>query len=277
MGKHGMEHPADVDGALDRLVRRPEVGPSRWRHPAVARLLYAPGVEQALAASAPGQRVLDVGAGLGSVARALALAGRHVTALDAAAVACAGARRTLQGTAAVVVEARFGPADGLAAGSFDVIRFGRVLHHVPDLAAAVDHAVELLVVGGRVVVEEFAPEQIDERLAGWLSVQAEALAAAGVALDALPPSAARSLADWQAKVARLALIPAAVVQAAVARRFALGAARWEAGLWPDVAKRIVDPAQAGTIAHRLAAAEAEGVCSGALPGVILRFEGTRYD
>lgn len=277
MGRHGIEHPPDVDAALDRLVPRLDLGPIRWRHPDVAREIYRPSVEQALGATRPGQRVLDAGSGLGSVARALALAGREVVAIDGDADACTGARRTLSGTDGQVVQAWFGPDDGLALGSFDVIRFGRVLHHVVDLAAALDHALELLIDDGSVIVEEFAPECIDRCLADWLIMQAAALEAAGEVLDDPPSDAAAFLDDWQVKIARMQLISAATVRSALDERFALGDVYWQGGIWADIAKRVVAPDRAGVIAHRMAEAEDGAVRAGQLPGVVMRLVGHRHD
>ncbi len=275
MAKHGMDHPPDVDAALDRLVPRPDLGASRWRHPVVARAIYAPSVEQALTATTAGQHVLDVGAGSGSVARAMALEGRDVVAIDGDPNACAGARRTLTGTDAEVIEAWFGPGDGLSAGSFDVIRFGLVLHHVQDLDGVLDHAQELLRDGGTVVVEEFGAELIDERLAAWLVEQANALARAGVQLDDAPHDPATFLEDWHAKVAHMQLLPAATVRAAIEQRFDVGTVRFECGRWSDVAKRVVDEAAAAAAATTLALAERAGVADGSLPGVFMRLEGRR--
>lgn len=272
---HGMQHPPDLDAALDRLVPRPDLGIHRWRHPVVVRAIYAPSVDQALTATAPGQRVLDVGAGAGTVARELARAGRVVTAIDADPAACSAARRTLAGTDATVVEGAFGPDAGFAPASFDAIRFGRMLHHATDVPAVLDVAHALLVPHGVVIVEEFAPERIDERIAGWLVDRCAALAADGVALDDPVADAAAFVRDWTAKIGRAGLVPAADVAAAIAERFAVSAPAWEAGIWPDVAKRIRDADAAAVWTPRLAADEAAGVAAGALPPVVLRLEGRR--
>ncbi len=241
----------------------------------MVRAIYAPSAAQALAATAPGQRVLDVGAGAGTVARELALAGRRVTAIDTDPAACSAARLTLAGTDATVVEGSFGSDAAFAPMSFDAIRFGRMLHHAADVDAALDAAHALLVPGGAVIIEEFAPERIDRRIADWLVDRCAALAADGVAVDDPVEDAAAFLGDWSAKIARAGLVPAAEVAVAVADRFAVGPPAWEAGLWPDVAKRIHEDAAAAVWTARLEADEAARVAAGALPAVVLRLEGRR--
>jgi SAM-dependent methyltransferase len=268
-----MKHPAGVDGALDRLAYRPDIGELRWRHPGVVRRVYVPSVAQALAATTPGARVLDVGCGFASVARALALQGRIVLAIDGDPNAIAGAEVTLHGTDAVARLVEFGADDGLEPRSFDVIRFGRVLHHIPDLAGAVAHTATLLAPGGVVIVEEFAPERIDERSAAWLVDRAAALAADGIVLEGAPADAAVLLSSWRERVARMLLHSAEAVAAALRERFSFGAERWEGGLWAELGKRLVDPDTAADVAARLVAEENAAIVAGNLPAVTLRLEG----
>lgn len=245
----------------------------RWRHPGVVRRIYAPGVAQALAATESGDRVLDVGCGLGSVARALALAGRDVVAIDGDPDAVAGAEITLAGSEGRAAVVEFGSGDGLEPGSFDAIRFGRVLHHIPDLAAAVDHTAALLAPGGVVIVEEFGPERFEERLAAWVAGQAAVLADEGIELEG-PPIDATELAEaWRARTRHMHLHPVGAVVDALSARFALGPERWEGGIWADLGKRLVDPETATAVADRLAAAEDEAVAAGEIPAVVLRVEG----
>jgi SAM-dependent methyltransferase len=96
-------------------------------------------------------RVLEIGCGDGKVALALAANGHDVTAIDP--VAPDGPifeRVTLE---------EFAPAQ-----PFDVAVASRSLHHVADLALAVDKIAQLAPL---LVVDEFAWDRFDKRTAAW--------------------------------------------------------------------------------------------------------------
>ena len=63
---------------------------------------------------------------------------------------------------------------------FDVVLFSRSLHHVPDLAAAVDRACALLQPGGLVVADEFALEQTNSATAAWFYGMLDLLESTGL-------------------------------------------------------------------------------------------------
>ena len=170
---------SDLVADLAALRPRPDLGATLWRHPALILRLYQPAVAFALRSCEGRRRVLDVGAGYGTVALELARAGHEVTALDASPEACAIARRTLDGAEATVIEGAFG-AEDLRDGSFDAIRFGRSLHHMADVDAAAERAALLLAPGGVVVIDEFCAERIDRATASWLASIATSLTKAGV-------------------------------------------------------------------------------------------------
>jgi len=130
-------------------------------------------------------RVLEVGCGNGSLARALADAGHAVTAIDP---------RAPEGEIFV----RVGLEDFEDASGFDAIIASVALHHVHDLAAGVDRIHELLLPGGVLVLEEFASERFAGATARWYYHQRLALAALG--RDDSPPRGSFDawLADWQA-------------------------------------------------------------------------------
>jgi len=119
-------------------------------------------------------RLLDVGCGSGQVSAALITQGFDVVGLDpdpeVVQVAVeAGVR---------AVEASF--LDYGSEELFDVVLFSRSLHHVPDLAAAVDRACALLQPGGLVVADEFALEQTDSATAAWFYGMLDLLESTGL-------------------------------------------------------------------------------------------------
>jgi SAM-dependent methyltransferase len=112
----------------------------------------------------PPARVLEVGCGRGELARTLARRGYDIVAIDPHAPAGDIFR-------AVTLEA-FTDAD-----SFDVVIADRSLHHIADLAGALDKVHDSLVRGGRVLVREHAWERFDEGTAKWYRARRTADAA----------------------------------------------------------------------------------------------------
>jgi SAM-dependent methyltransferase len=97
---------------------------------------------------APPARVLEVGCGEGELACALAAAGHRVLAIDPEAPEGPLFRRT---TIENLDET----------GSFDATVASRSLHHVTDLARALDKVVAVLRPGGLFIVDDFAWERLD--------------------------------------------------------------------------------------------------------------------
>ncbi|HEV2875297.1 MAG TPA: class I SAM-dependent methyltransferase [Thermoleophilaceae bacterium] len=129
-------------------------------------------------------RVLEVGCGAGDLARAVARLGYEMVAIDPKAPA--------GGIFEPVSLEEFS-----GSGPFDAALANRALHHIPDLAGALDKVARLLRPGGRLIVHEHAWERMDEPTARWY------LARRAV----LDPTAAASvedcLAGWNADHARL--------------------------------------------------------------------------
>ena len=103
--------------------------------------------------SARGQKVLEIGCGLGTDGAQFALAGADYTGIDLTDAAVSLARRrfelfNLQGSF------RTADAEGLdfADESFDVVYSHGVLHHTPDTAQAVREIHRVLRPGGRAIV-----------------------------------------------------------------------------------------------------------------------------
>lgn len=109
----------------------------------------------------PGERVLEVGAGLGQFARAMATAtGERVVAVERSAEQLGRARQLAeQAGDAAIVDWREGDALALPLsaaewGSFDVAHARFLLEHVPDPQAVVTAMARAVKPGGRVVIED---------------------------------------------------------------------------------------------------------------------------
>jgi SAM-dependent methyltransferase len=112
---------------------------------------------------APGERVIDVGCGLGQLSRDMArLVGDagNVLGIERSAEQLLVARQLALGdSAALRVEFRQGDADRLPLdnsewGSFDVAHARFLLEHVPDPVAVVRQMVQAVRPGGRIVLED---------------------------------------------------------------------------------------------------------------------------
>jgi SAM-dependent methyltransferase len=103
---------------------------------------------------APPARVLEVGAGDGTLAAELAAGGYDVVAIDPAG----GAPHVVQ---VPLLELDEPP------GSFTAAVAVTSLHHVEPLAESCRHLAELLPPGARLVVDEFDVGAYDERAARW--------------------------------------------------------------------------------------------------------------
>ncbi|MCE6999237.1 class I SAM-dependent methyltransferase [Saccharothrix sp. S26] len=120
-------------------------------------------------------RVLEAGCGRGALAAALADLGHRVTGVDRDADMAAAARE--RGVTVVEADIRE------VSGEHDVVLFTRSLHHADDLDGILAHARRLLVPGGRIIIEEFAWELVDEAAADFVYDNGALLVAAGL-LDA---------------------------------------------------------------------------------------------
>ena len=113
----------------------------------------------------PPARLLEVGAGDGELARALADAGYDVLAIDP--------KPSGAGVRPVPLHELDEPA-----ASFDAALAVTSLHHVEPLEGSVGRLAELLKPGALLVVDEFDVAAFDERAAGWWLRQRQALGAA---------------------------------------------------------------------------------------------------
>jgi SAM-dependent methyltransferase len=129
-------------------------------------------------------RVLEIGCGAGDLACAVARLGYRIVAIDPKAP---------DGDIFESVSLE----EFAGRGAFDAAVANRALHHIPDLAGALDKVARLLRPGGRLIVHEHAWERMDARTARWY-LEHRAL------IDPAAPASVEScLADWTADHAGL--------------------------------------------------------------------------
>jgi SAM-dependent methyltransferase/DNA-binding HxlR family transcriptional regulator len=107
--------------------------------------------------------VLDVGTGTGRVLSLLAPRARRAVGIDLSPAMLGLARAALDPGAHPNVQVRHGDMYHLPFGraSVDLVVFHQVLHYADDAAAAVAEAARCLRPGGRVLVVDFAPHQVE--------------------------------------------------------------------------------------------------------------------
>jgi SAM-dependent methyltransferase/DNA-binding transcriptional ArsR family regulator len=108
--------------------------------------------------------VLDVGTGTGRVLALLAPRTRRAVGIDLSPAMLGVARAALDPAAHPNVQVRHGDMYHLPFGhdAVDLVVFHQVLHYADDAAAAVAEAARCLRPGGRVLVVDFAPHQVEE-------------------------------------------------------------------------------------------------------------------
>ena len=108
------------------------------------------------------RRVLEIGCGSGELAASLLQDGISLVAIDNEADSIAAAR-------ALGVDARIAPWPDFEDGLFDAVLFTCSLHHMHPLDRALQRAADTLVIGGRLIVEDFAYETADEKTLQWFA------------------------------------------------------------------------------------------------------------
>jgi SAM-dependent methyltransferase len=104
--------------------------------------------------------ILEVGCGAGELAACLSREGYAVVAIDSDRDSVAAAQR-------LGVDARMAMWPDFNGGQFDAVLFTRSLHHIHPLDESVGRARESLAEGGRIIVEDFAYDSVDEKTLRW--------------------------------------------------------------------------------------------------------------
>lgn len=114
-------------------------------------------------------RILDVGCGRGALARRLSELGHRVSGVEPDPECVRVARAS--GVDAHAASFPSGDLSALGALRFDALVFSRTLHHIDPLEAGLERAAELLVAGGRIIVEDFAFTDVTARDVRWLHAE----------------------------------------------------------------------------------------------------------
>lgn len=160
-------------------------------------------------------QLIEVGCGEGHVAQALSDRGYRVVGLDADGETVAGAKER----GAPVVLATWPEFDS---EPVDAITFTRSLHHIEDLPRAVQKARDMLKPQGKLLIEDFAFDAVDQRTITWLVnvVQGQALVNTG-ASDFLSHliSAEDPAEIWRCHHEEHGVHPAEAIHRSIAERF----------------------------------------------------------
>ena len=108
----------------------------------------------------PATRLLEVGCGLGDLALTLSENGFDVHAIDPSEKAVKSAReKNIRATQSNI--------ENFHEAGFDAILFTRSLHHIHPIGTCLDAAISKLNSGGRLILEDFGFELVDENTAVW--------------------------------------------------------------------------------------------------------------
>ncbi|MGH3138022.1 MAG: class I SAM-dependent methyltransferase [Gaiellaceae bacterium] len=181
----------------------------------------------------PPARVLEVGCGRGELAHALAKRGFEVIAIDPSAP---------EGTMFRRVELE----DFSDPRGFDAVVASVSLHHIDDLAGAVDKIASFLPRNGVLALEEFAKERLAGATARWYYHQRRALAAAGRE-DAVP----ETFDQWQRQsdAGHDDIHPVSEIRAALENRFVERYFEWTPYLYSHRLDDAVEPLERALIAE----------------------------
>jgi SAM-dependent methyltransferase len=219
----------------------------------------------------PPLEVLEVGAGDGAVALALAAMGYTVTALDESLDLPTGA--DVESEAVRWIESDFLLFDGK--GVFDAILFTRSLHHLAPLDRALDRALEALRPGGLLAAEEFGYDRVNLPTARWFYDLESVLVAAGVLSQSEEPgNEGNPLGRWRREHAHdPPLATGHAILAAVRDRFELSPLEEAPYLYRYFCERMEESERGRRTAERILALEGRLIRERDLAAAGLRFTG----
>ncbi|BBK33610.1 ArsR family transcriptional regulator [Allostella humosa] len=108
--------------------------------------------------------LLDVGTGTGRIVELLGRRGVRAVGVDSSRDMLGMARANLERADLRHCQVRFADAYQLpmAAGSFDAVTIHQVLHYLDDPGEAIAEAARVLRPGGRLIIADFAPHELDQ-------------------------------------------------------------------------------------------------------------------
>jgi len=218
------------------------------------------------------RRVLEIGCGSGELAASLLQDGVSLIAIDNDADAIAAAQ-------GLGVDARIAAWPDFEDGLFDAVLFTRSLHHIHPLDKAVQRAADTLVIGGRLIVEDFAYEAADEKTLQWFADVIDQLDGANLLVkgdDFLSALRSRNetLKNWRENH-ESGLHTAANVLAEIRRVFGETQCEEAPYYFRYLSHAIVPTADRDKILQDLAEQEAELIARGTIPALGRRFVAER--
>ena len=222
--------------------------------------------EEFIAAAQPGRpgRLLEIGCGDGRVDSRLAARGWKVLAIDTDA-ACVAETASRGVDARLATFPDFDDAEG-----FDLITFTRSLHHISEIDEACRRARELLRPGGRVVVEDWAWNRMDEATAAWAFGLMQSLAAGGLFETDEWDADEERVASWLEEHRHHGLHDDAAMEAALAAQFELESVERVPYVYRYVARSMAEHEHGQGCAHRVFQMECDLIETGVIRPLGLR-------
>ena len=215
-----------------------------------------------------GRRVLEVGCGSGFLASRLAEAGALVTAIDLFEESVEAAR-------ARGVDARVADFLEIEEGRYDIVLFGRSLHHIHPLKDAIYRAFETVTANGIIIADEFDIGIVDDATASWRYEVEHLLRTANLIAGCEKEDCANAilnpLAMWNERHAKHHISTGAEMLTALKAVFANVTMEQTAYMYRYVVDALPEEEEANKIATTLLAWEKRMISKSSIKPVGLRF------